>query len=99
MEARGRCMPGAGRLSKMGTFSGLLELDQQLPGVMTSSIGGLTHLQSLSIQNNSVHGTIPAEIGACHRLRRVELDQNFINGSLPLSLSMLQGIPIRWFSL
>ena len=79
----------------MEALSGLRELDRQVRGVMTSSIGSLTHLHTLRIQNNSVHGTIPADIGNCQDLSSLMLDQNAISGSLPLSLSMLQLGPIR----
>ncbi|XP_047330080.1 probable inactive receptor kinase RLK902 [Impatiens glandulifera] len=67
-------------------------LELRLPGdglsgqIPTGSIGNLTHLQVLSLRQNSLSGQIPSDIGLCTQLRQINLKGNQFSGEIPASL-------------
>ncbi|XP_031402546.1 probable LRR receptor-like serine/threonine-protein kinase At3g47570 [Punica granatum] len=58
-----------------------------LGGIISPSIGNLTFLRVLNIQNNSFHSRIPPEVGHLYRLRGLHLNNNSLDGPIPPSLS------------
>ncbi|CAM8899458.1 unnamed protein product [Rhodiola kirilowii] len=62
-------------------------VEQQLDGVLSTSIGNLTFLRELYLTNNALHGEIPKEIGKLGRLQYLHLDGNSFEGGIPTELS------------
>ncbi|KAL1203702.1 Protein NSP-INTERACTING KINASE 2 [Cardamine amara subsp. amara] len=60
---------------------------QSLSGTLSSSIGNLTNLQSVLLQNNYITGHIPQEIGKLMKLKTLDLSTNNFTGKIPLTLS------------
>ncbi|CAA7049842.1 unnamed protein product [Microthlaspi erraticum] len=60
---------------------------QSLSGTLASSIGNLTYLQSVQLQNNYITGHIPPEIGKLMKLKTLDLSTNNFTGQIPLTLS------------
>jgi RHS repeat-associated protein len=60
-----------------------------LVGTIPPSIGNLTSLNFLQLQNNQLSGAIPFELGNLSNLEQLKLDQNQISGSIPSSLGNL----------
>ncbi|XP_043695651.1 probable LRR receptor-like serine/threonine-protein kinase At3g47570 [Telopea speciosissima] len=58
-----------------------------LGGNISPSIGNLTFLHFLSIENNSFHGKIPQEIGNLIRLQYISFYSNALEGELPTRLA------------
>ncbi|CAL1408420.1 unnamed protein product [Linum trigynum] len=73
-----------------GLVTGLGAPSQSLSGSLSPSIGNLTNLQLVLLQNNNISGHIPAEIGKLTRLKTLDLSNNFFNGGVPSSLSNLK---------
>ncbi|CAM8922789.1 unnamed protein product [Rhodiola kirilowii] len=67
-------------------------IKEKLNGVVSSSIGNLTFLRSLFLNNNSLHGEIPKQIGQLWRLRRLSLAGNSFEGRIPVELSNCSNI-------
>ncbi|CAN1152116.1 Protein NSP-INTERACTING KINASE 1 [Linum perenne] len=65
---------------------------QSLSGTLSPSIGNLTNLQLLLLQNNNISGQIPPELGRVTRLKTLDLSNNFFNGELPSSISNLKSL-------
>ncbi|CAN8267705.1 unnamed protein product [Cochlearia groenlandica] len=63
-----------------------------LTGSISPSIGNLSFLTSLQLQNNQIRGQIPKEITNLFRLRALNLSSNNLEGSLPLTLSKLAAL-------
>ncbi|KAG6502258.1 hypothetical protein ZIOFF_042147 [Zingiber officinale] len=63
---------------------------QNLSGTLSPSIGNLTNLEFVLLQNNSISGEIPAEIGKLSKLHTLDLSDNDFSGEIPASL----GVPI-----
>jgi len=59
---------------------------QRLAGPITHSMGNLTYLTGINL-NNSIYGEIPQELGRLQRLQHLILSFNSIGGSLPTNLS------------
>ena len=57
--------------------------DNHLDGIIHGcvSINWLTHLESLCLESNSIHGSIPASIGALSNLQELNLSWNQLEGS------------------
>ncbi|CAO2046594.1 unnamed protein product [Urochloa humidicola] len=64
----------------------LLLDDNNLSGMVPSSIGNLTGLVSLALSNNSLIGAIGEWIGTQKQLQNLELNQNNFNGPIPSSI-------------
>ncbi|KAL2904861.1 Protein NSP-INTERACTING KINASE 1 [Bienertia sinuspersici] len=76
------CSPEA-RVVSLGVPS------QGLYGTLSPSIGNLTKLQTVLLQNNNISGDIPAEIGKLSKLQTLDLSDNSFRGTIPPSLSHL----------
>lgn len=63
---------------------------QDLSGTLSPSIGNLTNLQIVLLQNNNITGPIPAEIGRLTKLQTLDLSNNFFTGEIPSSLGHLR---------
>ncbi|CAE6066326.1 unnamed protein product [Arabidopsis arenosa] len=60
---------------------------QSLSGTLSSSIGNLTNLQTVLLQNNYITGHIPHEIGKLMKLKTIDLSTNNFTGQIPFTLS------------
>ncbi|CAI9087242.1 OLC1v1021267C1 [Oldenlandia corymbosa var. corymbosa] len=60
-----------------------------LSGTLSPSIGNLTHLKTLLLQNNRLYGYIPIEIGKLLELLTLDLSGNQFAGDIPSSLGYL----------
>ncbi|KAF3778281.1 putative LRR receptor-like serine/threonine-protein kinase [Nymphaea thermarum] len=68
-----------------------LEMPSQgLSGVLSRSIGNLSHLQTMLLQNNDITGPIPVEIGKLSQLQTLDLSGNQLVGEIPDSLGLLR---------
>ncbi|GMY24493.1 protein NSP-INTERACTING KINASE 1-like [Fagus crenata] len=71
---------------------GLGTPSQNLSGTLSASIGNLTNLQIVLLQNNEITGPIPAELGKLSKLHTLDLSNNFFEGEIPPSLGHLRGL-------
>ncbi|XP_047311496.1 protein NSP-INTERACTING KINASE 1-like [Impatiens glandulifera] len=71
---------------------GLGAPSQSLSGTLSRSIGNLTNLQIVLLQNNNISGTIPTELGKLSRLHTLDLSNNHFNGEIPTSLGQLRNL-------
>ncbi|MED6172348.1 histidine kinase osmosensor [Stylosanthes scabra] len=65
---------------------------QNLSGTLSPSIGNLTNLQTVLLQENNITGPIPSEIGKLQKLQTLDLSENTFTGQLPDSLSHMSGL-------
>ncbi|KAB5538286.1 hypothetical protein DKX38_015819 [Salix brachista] len=65
---------------------------QSLSGTLSPSIGNLTNLQSLLLQDNNISGHIPAELGKLPNLKTIDLSSNNFSGQIPSTLSNLNSL-------
>ncbi|CAI8594187.1 unnamed protein product [Vicia faba] len=63
---------------------------QNLSGTLSPSIGNLTNLQTIVLQNNNITGPITSELGKLSMLQTLDLSDNFFNGRIPPSLGHLR---------
>ncbi|XLU55008.1 hypothetical protein S245_049656 [Arachis hypogaea] len=70
--------------------------NQNLQGTLPASIGNLTNLAYLALEDNSFHGEIPQSLFRLENLEHLSLSYNFFEGSLALDmflkLKMLNGL-------
>ncbi|URE29170.1 NSP-interacting kinase [Musa troglodytarum] len=71
---------------------GLGTPSQNLSGALSPSIGNLTNLEIVLLQNNNISGSIPPEIGKLFRLHTLDLSNNEFSGAIPTSLGNLRGL-------
>ncbi|THG13658.1 hypothetical protein TEA_007397 [Camellia sinensis var. sinensis] len=71
---------------------GLGTPSQNLSGSLSPSIGNLTNLQIVLLQNNNVSGPIPTELGRLPKLQTLDLSNNFFTGEIPSSLAHLKSL-------
>lgn len=64
----------------------------QLSGTLSPSIGNLSNLGTLSLEQNNISGLIPAEIGQLSNLNTLDLSNNQLNGQIPPSLGHLRNL-------
>ncbi|XP_075496780.1 LOW QUALITY PROTEIN: putative LRR receptor-like serine/threonine-protein kinase At5g45780 [Primulina tabacum] len=57
-----------------------------LSGTLSPSIGNLTHLQTMLLQNNQLTGVVPSDIGKLSELQTLDLSGNQFFGEIPSSL-------------
>ncbi|XP_007025340.2 PREDICTED: probable LRR receptor-like serine/threonine-protein kinase At5g45780 isoform X1 [Theobroma cacao] len=60
-----------------------------LSGLLSPSIGNLSHLRTMLLQNNQLSGPIPDEIGKLSELQTLDLSGNQFVGVIPSSLGSL----------
>ena len=72
-----------------GRVFGVAVSGSNLNGVIPSSIGELSHLDSLNLSGNSLHGAIPLELGMLRRLNSLNLANNNLTESIPPELGNL----------
>ncbi|KAE8690916.1 Protein NSP-INTERACTING KINASE 3 [Hibiscus syriacus] len=73
-----------------GLVIGLGAPSQNLSGTLAPSIGNLTNLQLVLLQNNNISGHIPSEIGKLPKLHTLDLSNNNFSGQIPTTLSHLE---------
>ncbi|KAF8389862.1 hypothetical protein HHK36_024379 [Tetracentron sinense] len=71
---------------------GLGTPSQNLSGTLSPSIGNLTNLQTVLLQNNNISGPIPPELGRLSKLRTLDISNNFFTGEIPTSLGYLKSL-------
>ncbi|KAK2413253.1 protein NSP-INTERACTING KINASE [Trifolium repens] len=71
---------------------GLGTPSQSLSGSLSPSIGNLTNLQIVLLQNNNITGSIPSELGKLPKLQTLDLSNNFFSGEIPPSLGHLRSL-------
>ncbi|CAJ2669235.1 unnamed protein product [Trifolium pratense] len=71
---------------------GLGTPSQSLSGTLSPSIGNLTNLQIVLLQNNNITGSIPSELGKLPKLQTLDLSNNFFGGDIPPSLGHLRSL-------
>ncbi|KAJ6988927.1 hypothetical protein NC653_021738 [Populus alba x Populus x berolinensis] len=75
-----------------GYVSALGLPSQSLSGTLSPSIGNLTNLQSVLLQNNAISGPIPTAIGKLEKLQTLDLSNNTFSGDMPTSLGDLKNL-------
>ncbi|KAK6133527.1 hypothetical protein DH2020_032741 [Rehmannia glutinosa] len=60
-----------------------------LSGTLSPSIGNLSHLRTMLLQNNQLSGVVPTEIGKLSELQTLDLSGNQFDGEIPSSLGRL----------
>ncbi|KAG6601344.1 Protein NSP-INTERACTING KINASE 1, partial [Cucurbita argyrosperma subsp. sororia] len=65
---------------------------QNLSGTLSPSVGNLTNLQSVLLQDNNISGTIPMELGNIPGLATLDLSSNAFHGQIPTSFSHLKSL-------
>ncbi|CAN1320831.1 Protein NSP-INTERACTING KINASE 3 [Linum perenne] len=78
--------------SSDGYVSALGLPSQSLSGTLSPSIGNLTNLQSVLLQNNAISGPIPGSIGKLDKLQTLDLSNNSFHGEIPGSLGDLKNL-------
>ncbi|XP_076930916.1 protein NSP-INTERACTING KINASE 1-like isoform X1 [Bidens hawaiensis] len=71
---------------------GLGTPSQNLSGTLSPSIGNLTNLQIVLLQNNNITGSIPREIGKLKMLQTLDLSDNHFTNEMPSSLGHLTAL-------
>ncbi|MFS7959751.1 putative protein kinase RLK-Pelle-LRR-II family [Helianthus anomalus] len=69
---------------------GLGSPSQNLSGSLSPSIGNLTNLQTVLLQNNRILGPLPVELGRLPKLQTLDLSNNMLTGEIPPSLSNIK---------
>ncbi|XP_044462861.1 probable LRR receptor-like serine/threonine-protein kinase At2g23950 [Mangifera indica] len=71
---------------------GLGAPSQSLSGTLSGTIGNLTNLRQVLLQNNNISGDIPPELGALQKLQTLDLSNNRFSGVIPSSLGQLNSL-------
>ncbi|KAM7484490.1 hypothetical protein LguiA_000499 [Lonicera macranthoides] len=71
---------------------GLGTPSQNLSGTLSPSIGNLTNLQTVLLQNNNISGPLPSELGRLQKLETLDLSNNYFTGEIPSSLAHLKSL-------
>ncbi|KAF0904140.1 hypothetical protein E2562_032411 [Oryza meyeriana var. granulata] len=72
--------------------TGLEAPSQHLSGLLAPTIGNLTNLETVLLQNNNITGPIPAEIGRLANLKTLDLSSNQFYGEIPNSVGHLESL-------
>ncbi|XP_078174600.1 uncharacterized protein LOC144568198 [Carex rostrata] len=68
--------------------------DNQLQGVLPSSIANLSSLLLLILYNNPISGSIPATLGKLNNLILLDLSRMFLSGTIPVEIGNLNKLGI-----
>ncbi|XVE98647.1 hypothetical protein REPUB_Repub03eG0124900 [Reevesia pubescens] len=71
---------------------GLGSPSQSLSGTLSGTIGNLTNLRQVLLQNNNLSGEIPPELGTLTKLQTLDLSNNRFSGSIPGSFGLLNSL-------
>lgn len=71
---------------------GLGSPSQNLSGTLSPSIGNLTNLQIILLQNNNITGSIPRELERLSKLQTLDLSNNLFTGGIPPYLGHLTNL-------
>ncbi|KAJ6759241.1 SOMATIC EMBRYOGENESIS RECEPTOR KINASE 1 [Salix koriyanagi] len=71
---------------------GLGAPSQSLSGSLSGTIGNLTNLRQVLLQNNNISGQIPPELGTLSKLQTLDLSNNRFSGAVPESLGQLNSL-------
>ncbi|KAL3629508.1 histidine kinase osmosensor [Castilleja foliolosa] len=71
---------------------------QSLSGTLSPTIGNLSNLQSILLQNNNITGPIPDEISKLSKLKTLDLSNNSFIGTIPLSFGKLISLQYMKFN-
>ncbi|XP_010548642.1 PREDICTED: probable LRR receptor-like serine/threonine-protein kinase At2g23950 [Tarenaya hassleriana] len=71
---------------------GLGAPSQSLSGTLSGSIGNLTNLRQVLLQNNNISGKIPPELGFLPKLQTLDLSNNRFSGEIPGSAGQLSSL-------
>ncbi|MCB0584535.1 MAG: VCBS repeat-containing protein, partial [Phaeodactylibacter sp.] len=82
----GVTLNGEGRVESLNLYN------NQLNGVLTSNISGLTELKILNLSFNSISGPIPIEIAELSALENLNLSRTQISGSIPAQIGSLYNL-------
>ncbi|KAK8277347.1 hypothetical protein V6Z12_D10G260900 [Gossypium hirsutum] len=97
----GRIPNGIGNLINLEVLSKLnifFAYTNFLSGTITNSIGNLTMLIKLALNENNLQGSIPISLGNCQNLLLLDLSNNNLSGSIPYEVLRLQSLSI-WLDL
>ncbi|MBA0819515.1 hypothetical protein Gohar_028179, partial [Gossypium harknessii] len=78
--------------SSDGLVTALEAPSQNLSGNLAPTIGNLTNLQLVNLQNNNISGNIPSELVKLSKLKTLDLSNNRFNGQIPGTLSHLKSL-------
>ncbi|XP_078174841.1 uncharacterized protein LOC144568378 [Carex rostrata] len=68
--------------------------DNQLQGLLPSSIANLSGLLQLALNNNPISGSIPATLGKLNNLTWLNLGRMFLSGTIPVEIGNLNRLGI-----
>ncbi|KAK6248176.1 hypothetical protein QUC31_019741 [Theobroma cacao] len=71
---------------------GLGAPSQSLSGTLSRTIGNLTNLRQVLLQNNNISGGIPPELGTLPKLQTLDLSNNRFWGAIPGSFGQLNSL-------
>ncbi|XP_076900701.1 uncharacterized protein LOC143587701 [Bidens hawaiensis] len=73
----------------------LLDLESSgLTGTLSPSIGNLSFLRGIRLQNNTFSGIIPPEIGRLFRLQELRLYNNSFTGNIPTAITNCSNLQV-----
>ncbi|KAK6281073.1 hypothetical protein POUND7_014898 [Theobroma cacao] len=75
-----------------GLVVGLGAPSLNLSGTLAPTIGELTNLQHVLLQDNNISGHIPSELGKLPKLNTLDLSINSFSGQIPSSLSHVKSL-------
>ncbi|XVF34335.1 hypothetical protein REPUB_Repub18cG0050900 [Reevesia pubescens] len=71
---------------------GLGAPSQSLSGTLSGTIGNLTNLRQVLLQNNNLSGQIPPELGTLSKLQTLDLSNNRFSGAIPGPFGQLNSL-------
>lgn len=95
VAAKTWCTPWSGVLCS--ATKNIISIDlnfRQLQGSMPNSLGKMSTLKFLYLQNNFISGTIPPSVGNLSSLVGLRLENNLLEGTVPMSLTKLRRLTV-----